>query len=155
MRKYIKSKVVLYFNLVISIILIIGSIICFMNTNKTNVHLGIDLYLIFAFMLLVFSLPFNLNLIRYFILPYTVLTIDKDEFTVHTRKRNTTYNSTRLLGVSKVTNGRDFWGLDVGSLKILLKDRETPIIVRYIEELDSAYQTLSIMSIKYINIINK
>ena len=152
MRKYIKSKIVLYFNLIISLLLIIGSIICFANINKTNIHLGIDLYLVFGIILSIFTLPFVLNIMRYIFLPNTVLTVSRDEFTIYKKKKNITIRSSRLLGVSKVTNIKDMWGLDVGTLKILLNDRETPYIVRFVDELDSAYQVLSIMSLKYKNI---
>src|SRR5690554_6910317 len=96
MQKYSKAKAALNFNLVIAIFLIIGSIICFTNLNKTIYHLGFDLYLIFALAFLVFAIPFIINIIKYFLLPETVLTTDHNILIIHKLKKEIKiYASTR------------------------------------------------------------
>lgn len=148
MQKFKKSAVVFYINLILSFILILAAIICFTKLGKTTVHLGIDLFLIFGIVFLIFSIGFIYNLIVYFILPTTIITINKDELIVHKRKKDIRIEAYELLGASKVQTFNFLYGMDVGSIKILLKD-DLPIYIKYINDVDKAYQTLNILIVRH------
>lgn len=147
MQKFKKSSVVLYINIIFSSILILAAIICFTKMGETTVHLGIDLYLIFGIVFLLFAIRFIYNLIVYFLLPIIVLTINKDEFIVHKRKKDIKIEASDLLGASKVQTFNFLYGMDVGTLKILLRD-DLPIYIKYINDVDKAYQTLNILIVR-------
>lgn len=155
MQKYYKSKLVLYTNIVISVILLTSSILCFTRVNETVLHLGIDLYLIFGFVFIVFAAPFIGSLIRYLLMPKVILTIYKDEFIIHRRKKDIRIHSRKLVGTSKLHSFNLIYGVDIGTLKILLKDNERPIYIRFIDDLDKAYQTLNVLILRYFEYFNK
>jgi len=154
MQKYSKAKAALNFNLVIAIFLIIGSIICFTNLNKTIYHLGFDLYLIFALAFLVFAIPFIINIIKYFLLPETVLTTDHNILIIHKLKKEIKIDASTLLSISKQNNFGEYFGFDVGSIKLIFTNRN-PITIRFIEGLKDAHEALEVFVFGNVNRFRK
>lgn len=146
MRKFYKSSVLLYLNLITLMVFLIAIIISANNLNKTNVHLGFDLYLIVLIMFIVFSLPFLLRVIIYILTPKNILTVHSDHIIINYKRKQQIIYAANLLGVSRIS-GNFFtnFGLQIGSLKIMLYDNQLPIIIRYLDDVDEVYEILTAM----------
>lgn len=155
MRKFNKSKVIFYINLTFSLLFILLSIICLTKLNETVIHLGIDLYLVIAITFIVFAIPFTFSVIKYLIMPKIALTINKDEFIIHKRKKDIRIHSWNIIGVSKTNFFNFIEGLDIGTLKIIVKNIDQAIYIRNINDVDKAYQTLNIFILRQYEGINK
>lgn len=144
MQKYNKSTNALTFNIFIALNLLIASFVCFLNIKRTVVNLGIDLYLIFALTLFAFAIPFIFNIIRYFLLPTTLITIENQEISIYQRKKTINIKVTDLVSISKLNNFGERFGFDVGSLKLIVRNERKPIYVRFLEGINGAYEALSV-----------
>src|SRR5690606_26612815 len=112
-------------------------------------------FLIFGWIFLVFASPFIFNFIRYLLLPDVLITISKDAFTIHKRNKDINLYASKLLGVSKVNNLWTVMGINIGTLKILLRDVEIPIYIRFLDDFENAYQTLNVLIIKNYEYLNR
>lgn len=150
MREFKKSKVYLHFNIFFIVLFIMLGGISLLKLGKTTDFMGgIDLYLIIALIFFAFSIPFIINLIRYLFTPKVILKIYRDEFLIYSYKKEQYIHASRLLGVSKYNNTlAEFFKFDVGHIKLLLRDQELPLYIRFLEDLDAVYQTFNIVILK-------
>lgn len=156
MREFSKSRVLLYLNLSITVFMLIISIICFTLINTTTLFIGIDLYLIFGIALILFSTPFIINIIKYLLLPNVLITVNKHDIIIHTRKRQIRILNSKILGVSKFKSFGFVYGLNAGSIKILVATDEMPKYINFINELDKLYEMINVIILKqYKEIIQK
>lgn len=151
MRRFEKSKIILYLNIIIALVLLIVAIICFTLMNTTTVFIGIDLYLIFAIAFILFSLPFIVKIINYLLLPNTVITFNKNDIIIHKRKKDIQIANNKILSVSKTKMFSFIYGVDVGNIKILVQNLEKPVYINFVDEVDKAYEMIDVIILKQYN----
>jgi len=151
MREFQKSKVILYINIIITSFLVSMGIICLALMNKTTVFIGVDLYIIFGIAFFLFSIPFCTNIINYLLLPQVVMTINKEDIIIHKRNKDVRIFSRKLLGVTKSNSFNFIYGLDAGTLKLLVADEDKPYYIKNVDELDNVYQILNIIILDKFN----
>ncbi len=156
MREFKKANIVFYFNIVIFVVL--ASFATYFLTKRnpaTTAHMGFDLFLFISLAFYAFSISFLVNTIRFLILPTVLITINKNEVIVHKRKKEYHYHASRVLGVSKEnTQVSEVFGMNVGTLKILVRDTHKPIYVKHLADIEYVYQTINLLTIKYFEYSN-
>lgn len=149
MQKYYKSKTVLYFYLVIFLFFFSGGIICLFNLNTTKIQLGFDLFGIFAVYFFLSSIPSLYKVICFLVRPKIIMTIYPDYLIIHYRNRNLVIEGGRLFSVTLEYNGTlKKINSTFGNLKILLINQQRPLRIKYIDDVEMAYQTLQVLRSK-------
>lgn len=149
MRKYYKSKTVLYFYLVVFLFFFSGGIICLFKLNTTKIQLGFDLFGIFAAYFFLSSIPSLYRIIYFFVRPNIVMTIYPNYLIIHYRNRNLTIDISSLFSVTLEYNGiLKKLNSTFGNLKILVNNQQRPIRIKYVEDVEMAYQTLQVVRSK-------
>ena len=159
MYKYYKASIALKFNIFIVIFLFFNSFYCFFNLKKTKIHIGLNLNIIFGIVFLIFALPSIINIFKYLSLPKEILIISDTEIIIYQRKKIIKISPNDLISATKINNFGEQLGFNIGSIKLLLKNKEKAIIISFVGNVKEAYETLEMYVFNNVNknlsLINK